>query len=138
MSLESLPSELQTEILFQIVLTNADNDHENLAQVFEINIMPYVLASPTALRCWYASGDVILHRVATIRLAATESYRRSLRRAFFRAKLRVRVWHAAVITLNSGSMVERLRSAVSAGYDAFNLLQIHERRADYWREYLLW
>jgi hypothetical protein len=138
MSLERLPQELQTEILFQIVLANADEDHENLKQVFETNIMPYVRASRVALHCWRASWHVILHRVATIRLAATESYRRSLHRAHLLAKLRVCVWLAAIITLYSESKDERLMSAFAASNDALYLLRLHEGRADRWRKYLLW
>jgi hypothetical protein len=135
MSLARLPAELHTEILFQIVFVNSEN--YDIAQVIETDITSYIVASRAALQCWRASRHLILHRVATIRLAATASYQRSLHRAKVLAKLRVCVWGAACIVLENERMFERLQYALTAGYEVRRVWATQEYCADYWRKYLL-
>jgi hypothetical protein len=146
MSLASLPNELQNQILFQIVLSNSDLDDNDIAvpQAPELtfNMLPYLLASSLAFQCWQANGHVILHRVATIKLAATATYRRRLRRAYVLARLRVLVWLAALKEAENQSLLSvparahKLLVASCVGSNARVVWRRAERHANYWRRFL--
>jgi hypothetical protein len=97
----------------------------------------YVLASREALQYWSASRRLILHRVATIHFAATEAYRKGLRRRSVLARLRLCVWKAACLACESESMSEKLDYVCNASHEALGVLLKQERCADYWRTYLL-
>jgi hypothetical protein len=138
MSLMNLPMELQTEILFDIVMANCGMYAIN--QVIISDIVPYILANRAALDCWRASRRLILHRVATIKLAETESTRRSWRRAVVLARLRMLVWTAAREELElheSYVFVERAFKAELVYHGLCSVWEYMETRADYWRQYLL-
>jgi hypothetical protein len=138
MSLMNLPMELQTEILFDIVMANCGMYAIN--QVIISDIVPYILANRAALDCWRASRRLILHRVATIKLAETESTRRSWRRAVVLARLRMLVWTAAREELElheSYVFEERAFKAELVYHGSSSVWEYMETRADYWRQYLL-
>jgi hypothetical protein len=140
MSLANLPPELHTEILFRVVLVNSY--HYPIPEIIRTNITSIVLASRPMLESWRAARHVILHRVARRRLAATESYRRGLRRIMVLAKLKACVWLAAypeaTSERRSESMAKKLDDALLAESVTHYFWRIHDRRADYWRVYLLW
>jgi hypothetical protein len=141
MSLASLPPEIQDEILFHIVLTNSRI--YQMREVINDDIMPYIQASHLALQCWRSSWHLILHRVAAIRLAATEAYRRLLRREWVLAKLRMLLWRALFFETylpeseNNMTVYEIMSIAVSAYWPARIFWEHEEYHADHWRQFLL-
>jgi hypothetical protein len=139
MSLARLPPELHTEVLFQILVKS---ENYGIAQIIKTEITPYILASREALQCWRANRHVILHRVATIQLAATEAYRKGLRRAYVLGRLRACVWQAMYGKVKSAperwdSVLKKLEKALLPYFIAEIYLEEHEHYADYWRGYLL-
>jgi hypothetical protein len=135
----NLPPEIQIEILFRLVLANS--------RVYDLfltfDITPYLLASRSALQCWRANRHVILHRVATIELAATETYRRRLRRTWVLARMRAVVWLVAY----DGSLereyesrlflLEKFMAANEARCMVQSAWEYEKKRADHWRTFLL-
>jgi hypothetical protein len=136
----NLPPEIQTEILFRLVL--ADSRVHDLFLIFDIT--PYLLASRSALQCWRANRHVILHRVATIELAATETYRRRVRRTWVLARMRALVWLVAYddslereYDQSRLFLHEKFMDANEARWMAQAAWEYEKKRADYWRTFLL-
>jgi hypothetical protein len=142
-----LPPEIQDEILFQIVLANSDRDDSEFRRitiarpVLLFDISPYLIASRSARECWRVSWRVILHRVATVKLAATEAHRRRLSRTYVLARLRILVWTAArrgAGLQRSLSIGEKWLIACSAERVAWNDFYDAKKHACYWRLFLSW
>jgi hypothetical protein len=131
MSLHTLPAELQTEILFQIVFAHTQLYHFD--HVVNLAVVPYIMANRRALERWRADRRVILHRVATIHLNASAERRRRLRREMVLARLRLCVWRAAGADNNSA----RFQDARTAWIAADNLWWSHELIANHWRSFVL-
>jgi hypothetical protein len=137
MPLSRLPYEVHTEILTELVRANCRL--YAIPRFLISEIVPYLLASRTALDCWRNNGHVILHRVAVTILAETADYRRRLRRAFVLARLRILVSRAALRNLDM-PFYRLYRMYVQHRHSygkAKNNWEFEERIADYWRSFLL-
>jgi hypothetical protein len=140
MPLTRLSAELLSEILYQIVVTNAARDDYDFPYVVKTCITPFVFTYRMALQCWIDNGHVVLHRAATTLLAATEAYRKSARRNGVLARFRKVAWVATYIeaTLERRvSLVRKVDAAIEKSLIAWYKVVCEEDREKDWKRALL-
>jgi hypothetical protein len=102
------------------------------------DVKAYMQANRRAWNCWRESRHMILHRVATIQLAASEADRKRSRRALVLVSLRKVVWKAAhKVEHGNDSIWDRYAAAQKAYVNRLFHWVFEETTADYWRTYLL-
>jgi hypothetical protein len=140
MSLNTLPPEIQNDILYEIVLLNSMIDSVfHIRRFLTLGITPYLLATRSAHECWRASRHLILRRVASTHLPVAEIDRRNLRRAFVRARLRWVIWlHVYYETqqIEREDLLEKVLDALDYADLARKPLKKKEKVVEFWRQFL--